>query len=432
MTVRTKFVLIMLLTLVAGLIAYPREDQILRFLGIKQNLQVRQGLDLRGGAQLVYQADLSKIPSADKTNAMDSLVNVMQKRANPAGTSEVVVQQTGSDRVIVELPDEKDLAKAIDTIGKTADLQFVEVQGEQQSPTGISGKDVDRADIDFDQNGRPVVSLQLKTGESTKRFGEVTTRISGSGSQLVTLLDDQIVFGPATVQNAITDGRAQLQGTFTIDQAKQIAELINAGALPAPVSLVEQRTVGATLGKDSIQRSILAGLIGLGIVALFMVAYYRLAGLLAVGALGVYTILTLAIYKLSALTPFSIVLTLAGVAGFILSIGMAVDANILIFERTKEEMRDGKSLLSAVEAGFDRAWTSIRDSNISTIITCIILYNFSGSIPIIKGFAVTLLLGVLISLFTAIVVSRTFLRLFIQSRWGGRPELYGFTQEGTK
>jgi preprotein translocase subunit SecD len=241
------------------------------------------------------------------------------------------------------------------------------------------------------------------------------------------MLDQDIIFGPASVSNAITDGRAQLQGNFTVNDAKQIAQLINAGALPVPVSLVEQRTVGATLGQDSIQRSLLAGIIGLLMVALFMILYYRLAGAVAVVALLLYGLLVLVVFKLSAVTPYPIVLTLAGIAGFILSIGEAVDANVLIFERFKEEVRSGKSILSALEAGFDRAWTSIRDSNAATIIICVILYNFG--VPTIKGFAVVLIIGTLASLFTSLVVSRTLLRMVVRTSLGSDPKWWGVSEE---
>ena len=241
-----------------------------------------------------------------------------------------------------------------------------------------------------------------------------------------------MVFGPATVSNPITDGKAVLQGNFTAAEAKKTAQLINAGALPVPITLVEQRTVGATLGQESVSKSLLAGGIGLLVVALFMLLYYRLAGLVAVVALSIYTVLTLSLYKLSIWSPSPIVLTLAGIAGFVLSIGMAVDANILIFERTKEEYRGGKEFVSAVESGFDRAWSSIRDSNVSTLITCFILFIFAGSVPIIKGFAVTLALGVLVSMFTAITVSRTLLRTIMRTKWGVNPKLYGFENKQEK
>jgi preprotein translocase subunit SecD len=429
-SLRWKFWLIMLLAVVTAVLAYPREDTILKALGLKKAaLEVKQGLDLQGGAHLVFQADLSKTPENQRDQAMVSLNEVIERRANPSGTSEVSVQRQGSDRVIVQLPGVRDVQEAVDRIGKTANLTFYEIPPggsvEQMQDTGIGGKDVDRADVSFDStSNRPVVTLNMK-GEAIKRFGDLTTRLNRESGQLVTMLDDRIIFGPAGVSQPITDGRAQLEGNFTsVAEARQVADQITAGALPVPVTLVEERTVGPTLGQESVARSLIAGIIGLTVVAIFMVAYYRVAGLLAVGALIIYTLVTLTIYKLSGLTGIPIVLTLAGTAGFILSIGMAVDANILIFERLKEELRGGRSYMNAVEAGFERAWTSIRDSNVSTLITCFILYFFSGT-AIIRGFAVTLALGVLISLFTSVVVSRTFLRMLIRARWGQRPGFYG-------
>jgi preprotein translocase subunit SecD len=428
-SLRWKFWLIVLLTVVTAILAYPREDAILKTLGLKKsNLQVKQGLDLQGGAHLVFQADLSKTPAADRDKAITSLTEVIQRRANPSGTSEITVQRQGSDRVIVELPGVRDINDAIDRIGRTANLTILEMPAgstTQTVETGIGGKDIDRADVDFDtQRNQPIVTLTMK-GDAVKKFGDLTTRLNQQGGQLVTLLDDQIIFGPATVSSPITDGKAQLEGNFkSVAEARKVADQITAGALPVPVNLVEQRTVGPTLGKESVARSLLAGIIGLTMVAIFMVAYYRFAGLLAVAALIIYTLITLTIYKLTALTPYTIVLTLAGTAGFILSIGMAVDANILIFERMKEELRSGKSFVAALEAGFDRAWTSIRDSNVSTLITCFILYFFSGT-AIIRGFAVTLALGVLVSLFTSIFVSRTIMRMAIRYSWGRKPTWYG-------
>lgn len=428
------FITVIVVAIVALALAMPREDLWLSKLGVKNPLKVRLGLDLQGGAQLVYQADLSKVNGTDKTSAMESLNKVIAQRVNPGGTSEVTIQTSGTDRVIIELPGVKDLNEAIATIGKTADLQFTEVKASTADatkvsavPTGLSGKDVQRATVDFDpQTSQPIVSLQLKSGEPTKKFAELTTRINKEGNRLLVTLDQDVVFGPATVSNPITDGKAVLSGNFTAADAKKTAQLINAGALPVPISLVEQRTVGATLGQESIAKSIVAGIIGLTVVALFMILYYRFAGVIAVIALGIYTLITLALYKLSGASPSPIVLTLAGIAGFILSIGMAVDANILIFERTKEEYRGGKEFVSAVESGFDRAWSSIRDSNVSTLITCAILFIFAGSVPIIKGFAVTLALGVLVSMFTAITVSRTLLRMVMRTKWGTNPKLYGF------
>lgn len=429
MSLRLKFALILALTAVTVVLSLPREDVVLKSLGLKDaKVGVKQGLDLQGGAQLVFQADLSKTASNQKDAALESLVVVISKRANFGGTSEVVVQRQGSDKVSVSLPGVKDVNEAIERIGKTADLEFLEVNAtdNKTSPTGITGKDVESASADYDpQRAQPVVRLKLKGGDATKRFGDLTTKLSQSGNLLLTMLDGQPTFGPARTE-PITDGTAILSGNMDVKEAKKIADEITAGALPVPVTLVEQRTVGPTLGKESVQRSLVAGAIGLGVVALFMLLFYRLAGLLAVGALVIYTTITLTIYKLSAFLPgYTIVLTLAGIAGFILSIGMAVDANILIFERMKEELRAGKSYVAAVEAAFDRAWTSIRDSNVSTLMTCAILFMTSSATPIIRGFAVTLGLGVLVSLFTAVVVSRTLLRLVIRQPWGRRPQFYG-------
>ena len=434
MSLRVKFALIMLLALVTTLIAHPREDKVFKLFGFKHTtMQVKQGLDLQGGAQLVFQADLSKIPANKREQAMQQLVTVMEKRANPGGTSEVVVQRQGSDRIIISLPGEKDVNAAIARIGKTGNLIFLEYNPNTgaETDTGITGNDVDSATADYDATtSQPIVRLKLKSGDATKRFGVVTTRINQNSTRLVTLLDTDVVFGPATVSTPILDGTAQLQGSFTIQTAKDTADLINAGALPVSVTLVEQRTVEASLGKESVSKSFVAGAIGLTIVALFMILYYRLAGLLAVGALFIYTTMTITFYKLSAYLPgYTIVLTLAGIAGFILSIGMAVDANILIFERMKEELRAGKSFVAASEAAFDRAWSSIRDSNVSTLITCVILFLSSGSTPIIRGFAVTLGLGVLVSLFTAVVVTRTLVRLTVRQTWGRNPKWYGLKEE---
>jgi preprotein translocase subunit SecD len=429
MSLRLKFALILALAVITAVIAVPREDAIFKLLGLKHtSLQVKQGLDLQGGAQLVFQSDLSKTPAAQRDQAMDSLVVVMQKRANYGGTSEVTVQRVGGQRVSISLPGVKDVNEAIQRIGSTADLEFLEVDRSTgaQVPTNVSGKDVDSAVADYDtQRLQPVVRLKLKSGDSTKKFADLTTRLSQSGNLLLTNLDNVPTFGPATTQ-AITDGNAVLSGNFDIKEAKRIADEITGGALPVPVVLVEQRTVGPTLGKESITHSLVAGIIGLAVVAVFMILYYRIAGGLAVLALIIYTTLTLSLYKLSAFLPgYTIVLTLAGIAGFILSIGMAVDANILIFERLKEELRAGKSFVAATEAAFDRAWTSIRDSNVSTLITCAILYLTSSATPIIRGFAVTLGLGVLVSLFTAVVVTRTLLRMLIRQRWGRNPRWYG-------
>jgi preprotein translocase subunit SecD len=429
MSVRLKFILILVLAVVMIALAQPREEAIFKLFGFKNtSLNVQQGLDLQGGAQLVFQADLSKTPQSQQSNAMSSLIEVMQKRANYGGTNEVTVQQLGSNRISIGLPGIKNVNDAINRIGKTANLSFVVVNSStnETTPTDIDGADIQSATADYDPTqDQPVVRLVLKPGKSTTKFATLTTQLSQNGNLLLAELDGQPTFGPAKTQ-AITDGTAILSGNMDINTANTIAQEITAGALPVPVTLVEQTTVGPTLGKESVQQSLVAGIIGLTVVALFMLLYYRLAGLIAVCALIIYTAITLSLYKLSVfVSGYTIVLTLAGIAGFILSIGMAVDANILIFERMKEELRAGKSFVAAIEVAFDRAWPSIRDSNVSTLITCCILYATSAAEPLIRGFAVTLGLGVLISMFTAVVVTRTFLRMLIRQPWARKSKWYG-------
>ncbi len=432
---RTKFYLIIALTVFAAAIALPREDAILNTFGLKKTtLKVRQGLDLQGGASLTYQADLSKTSAADRQKALTGVIDVINKRVNPSGTTEAVVQTSGNDRISVQLPGEKDANAASKLIGKTAQLSFYNVPPSGNPiPTQLSGKDLSVATVSFDsQTSQPVISFEMKT-DAVQKFADLTTTINKENGRLAIILDNQPLFN-GTVSTPITDGRGQMQGFKDIRAAQETAVLLNAGALPVPISLVEQRSVGASLGSESITKSLIAGLIGILAVMVFMIAYYRLAGVVASLALVIYTLINIAYFKFSVFMPgffiFSpIVLTLAGIAGFILSIGMAVDANILIFERMKEEVREGKTLPGALEHGFSRAWTSIRDSNVSTLITCLILYWFG--VPVIKGFAVTLGLGVVISMFTAITVSRTFMSVLIGSRFGKNVHNYGF-EEVTK
>lgn len=287
--------------------------------------------------------------------------------------------------------------------------------------TVIQGKDLKSADVAFDEYGRPEISFTL-TDEGAKAFGEYTT--NNVGRYLAIVLDKRVISSPV-IQSPITEGRGRITGKFSLAEAKSLAIQLKYGALPIPLKVIQNRTVGPTLGQDSLQKSLVAGIIGLSIVAAFMLIYYRVPGLLADLALVIYTAAVFALFKLIPVT-----LTLAGVAGFILSIGMAVDANILIFERMKEELRAGRSLRAAIDAGFGRAWTSIRDSNVSTIITCIILFWFGMSFgaSIIQGFALTLFIGVVVSMFTAILVSRTFLHLLVDAglvhdlRWYGLVE----------
>jgi len=429
------FLGIVLLAAAAVYLVIPQGSKIdLRFLKINYVKEVKQklGLDLQGGSHLVYQGDLKDIPGGAQSDAMTSARDVIERRVNAFGVSEPIVQVSGTDRIIVELPGIKDVNEAIKMIGQTPFLEFRE---ENPSPnatpdasgqvtidpndaflaTGLTGKQLQRATLEFDpRTSAPTVALQFDA-EGTKLFSDITTR--NVNKRVAIFLDGQIISAP-TVQNAITDGKAIISGKFSVQEAKDLVTRLNSGALPVPITLIQQENIGATLGMQSVQKSIAAGLIGFLIIALFMIIYYRLPGVLAVIALGIYTFVALAVFRL-----FGITMTLAGIAGFILSVGMAVDANILIFERMKEELRRGKTLQIAVEDGFNRAWLSVRDSNFSSLITTLILAYFGSSI--IRGFAITLGLGILVSMFTAITVTRTFLRLLVGHNLMVHHRLYG-------
>ncbi|MCX6811662.1 MAG: protein translocase subunit SecD [Candidatus Berkelbacteria bacterium] len=384
--------------------------------------KLRLGLDLQGGSHLVYVTDLSKIDDKDKNNAVSSVIEVIRRRIDALGVTEPLIQQTkigGEDAVIVELPGVSDIEQAKGLVGKTAQLEFYE-QGEDPNslipgfkPTGLNGSHLTRAEVNFGgtnsatTSGGPEISITF-TSDGAKLFKDITTR--NVSKPVAIVLDGEIISAP-TVQSVIEDGKAVITGKFTVQEAKDLAIQLNAGALPVPINLAEERTVGATLGTESIRQSLMAGIIGALLVALFMIVYYRYLGLVASIALIIYSIIALAIFKLVPVT-----MTLAGVAGFILSIGMAVDANILIFERTKEEQRLDKDEYTSIEEGFSRAWPSIRDSNVSTLITCIILFWFGTGL--VRGFALTLGIGVLVSMFSAITVTKTILELLTMTKIG--------------
>lgn len=383
----------------------------------------RLGLDLLGGTHLVYQADLSKVEE-DKDQAMQGVRDVVERRVNVFGVAEPIIQVVGEDRLIVELAGIKDVNQAINLIGETPFLEFKEektdaraiIEAQQQGqrldeepfqPTGLNGRHLQRAQVVFDQQTyQPQVSLVLNE-EGTKLFAEITKR--NLGKLVAIYLDGSIISAPV-VQAEITDGNAVITGTGNPQEAKLLATRLNSGALPVPIALVSQQTVGASLGAESISASLRAGIWGLLLVGLFMILFYRLPGIIAVAALGTYILIVLSIYKLIPVT-----LTLAGIAGFILSLGIAVDANVLIFARMREELKAGKGLNQAMHEGFSRAWFSVRDSHVTTLLGALILYLFTTSI--VKGFALTLGIGVLTSLFTATIVTRRFLYLFVGPRY---------------
>jgi len=384
-------------------------------------VDIKKGLDLQGGTHLVFSADMSGVEAQNKNEALKASQTNIEKRVNYFGVSEAVVQTSKTEndfRLVVELPGVTDVNQAIDLIGKTAQLEFrtenpdqktATESGEYFLKTDLTGRDLKRSFIDFDQNtGEQVVGLEFNS-EGAKKFGEITAQNVG---KMVAIYLDGLPVSIPKVEEAITGGNAVIRGSFDSKSAKQLSIQLNAGALPVPIKLIEQRNIGASLGKESVQKSVRAGLIGLLMVVAFMWAYYGKLGFLADLALINYGLITLALYKLIPVT-----LTLPGIAGFLLSVGMAVDANILIFERMKEERRMGKPVNIAMELGFGRAWDSIRDANVCTLITAFILFNpfnwtFLNVSGMVRGFALTLALGIAVSLFTGIVVTRTLIRVF--------------------
>ncbi|MBI2621322.1 MAG: protein translocase subunit SecD [Candidatus Levybacteria bacterium] len=441
---RLIFAFIILLTLISAFVNLPGNIRLFNFersfkynpnyflqkYNFSKELAFRQGLDLKGGVSITFKAEVEKLPTGERDKALESSRVVIERRINLYGVSEPLIQTAKvnkDSRIIVELPGVTDVKAAINLIGATAQLTFweeaatvsAEVATSSAYPinadisglgplkqTDLTGSDLSSSSVVFDPNtGTPQVQLKFNS-EGSRKFAEITKR--NVGKPVAIVLDNLVITAPS-VNEAILTGDAVISGNFAQEQAKALSTQLNAGALPISLSVLEQHVVGPTLGQESLQKSLLAGIIGFITIIAFMVSLYRRLGVLASIALLIYALLNLAVFKISSLTPYGITLTLAGIAGFILSIGMAVDANILIFERVKEEMRAGKGRSSSIELGFSHAWTSIRDSNVSTLITCVILYTFGTGI--VRGFALILAIGVLISMFSAITITRTFLRL---------------------
>ncbi|HSA07162.1 MAG TPA: protein translocase subunit SecD [Candidatus Gastranaerophilales bacterium] len=382
------------------------------------------GLDLIGGSRLVLEAQTTPEVPEITQEVMSSLQYSIENRVNSMGVAETVVQTIGKDRLLIEIPNINDPQKAKEFLGKTANLEFKkEKEGFKKGEmlwvsTGVSGKDLKRAYVGSGTGGNWLVTFELND-QGSKKFAKVTTELLDK--PLGIFFDGELVSSPI-VRSPITGGSGVIEGVGTLQEVKDMVNLLNAGALPVPAKIIEENSIGPTLGLDSIEKSKIAGLLGLGLVIVFMLAYYRLPGLIANIALVFYGLFVFAIFKIIPVT-----LTLAGIAGFILSMGMAVDANILIFERTKEELRIGRTMFTAINAGFDRAFTSIFDSNMTTIITCVILYLLGTSI--VKGFALTLAIGVLVSMFTAITVTRNFMRLFFGYSDTLNPAWFGLKPE---
>jgi preprotein translocase subunit SecD len=377
------------------------------------------GLDLAGGSLLTYEIDLSNVKAADRESVVAGLRDVVEKRVNLFGVAEprVYTESVGDTRrLVVELAGIRDVAQAIKEIGATPFLEFREVvQSESTStvsfmPTALTGRYVVGAQVGREPTtGFPEIDFSLND-DGAKLFEDLTRRNVGKPICLFVdgapIIPDDVRDSCPTVQTEISGGKARITGQFSVATAKTLTERFNAGALPAPITLVNQQTVSPDLGQDSLRKAVFAGAVGTLAVIVFMLIYYRLLGVFAAVALLMYVALTLGLFKIVPIT-----LTLSGIAGFILSIGMAVDANILVFERTKEELRKGLARQVAIEEGFRRAWTSIRDSNISTMITSAVLYYSTSSF--VQGFALALFLGVVMSMLSAITITRTLLRAFL-------------------
>ncbi|HZX49749.1 MAG TPA: protein translocase subunit SecD [Candidatus Paceibacterota bacterium] len=422
--------LIVLAALLAGFFDFP--DYINPWLqkvpgGVQvPTIPFRLGLDLQGGVHLVYQADLSKVDPLEYDAAMQGLRDVIERRVNFFGVSEPLVQTEGRGderRLIVEIAGVINSQEAIDLIGRAPLLEFREPkdnyeeilasndkvfetgEGELQEPfqeTGLNGSLLQRADVGFEQFAQePVINLTFNS-EGARLFEEITGR--HIGRPVAIFLDNQLLSEPI-VQSQIAGGQAQITGSYTVEEAQQLVRDLNAGAVPVSIELLSQQQVGPTLGSVSLQQSLRAGMAGLLLVIVFMTFMYRLPGVLASIALVFYGIFLLFIFKVLGFT-----FTLAGIAGLILSIGMAVDANILIFSRMREELQEGKSFAQSVEEGFKRAWPAIRDGNITTLLIALILFWFGTSF--VQGFALALSIGILVSMFSAVVVTKSFLRLF--------------------
>jgi protein-export membrane protein SecD len=394
-------------------------------------IETKLGLDLQGGLRVEYQAKQvgDKIPRPED---LEVIREIIERRVNATGVSEPIITTQGTDRVVVELPGVSDPNAVRELVGQTGRLDFVPIGSAQmavdqeidleQYPPLFSGEELEAATIGQDPTAGRVVQFVLKEN-GAKLFSDYTAAHVGENFAIV--LDSRVISAPS-IDEPIPGGQVQIRsggiGGYPLKEAQNLVTVLQFGSLPFPIEELSNVTISATLGEQFLSASLLAGAIGIGLVIAFMLIYYRLPGAVATFALIYYTLVVLAIFRLIPVT-----LTLAGIAGFVLSIGMAVDANILIFERMKEEMRLGKSLPAAVEAGFGRAWNSILDSNVSSLITATILYLFGSSV--IRGFALVLIIGVLVSMFSAIIVTRTILRWIVTKDWARSARLWGVSEE---
>ncbi len=399
-------------------------------------IPTKLGLDLVGGSRIMLEAKTTKSVTKITPDTMTRLQTAIEKRVNKLGVSETSVAQVGDKRLLVEIPGVMDSKEAEKILGKTAQLEFKQpvldkngIQARDEKTKAplwesadLTGEDLKDANIGTNQAGQWTVSLEFNS-RGAQKFGELTEK--WVGKPMAIYFDGEEISAPV-INEPIYGGRAEISGGgdsgFSPEEAQSMVSLLKAGALPVPSEIIQENTVGPTLGAVSIDKSKTASIIGIALVMIFMLLMYRLPGLIADIALVIYGLILFALFKV-----FGVVLTLAGIAGFVLSIGMAVDANILIFERTKEELRAGRNLFTAINSGFDRAWTSIIDSNMTTMLTCVILYFLGTSV--VKGFALTLFIGIIVSLFTAITVTRNFMHLIFGTGELKYPALFGLRKE---
>jgi preprotein translocase subunit SecD len=446
--VRLIVLAIFVLAILAGSLDYPiLWDKSVNWISSNIGINIPQfykipfklGLDLQGGTHLVYQADLSTIDTGERDASLEGIRDVIERRVNLFGVTESIVQINRSGesyRLIIDLPGVTNVQNAIAMIGATPYLEFKEQREQAETDeilqkqqagdaeaqntdayfksTQLTGRYLKKSQLAFDQTtNNPHVSLEF-TDDGGKIFAELTK--NNVGKVLAIYLDGSPISIPR-VEEEISGGKAQITGSFTLTEAKELAQRLNAGALPVPINLISQQNIGASLGHESLAESLKAGIIGFLAILLFMVVFYRLSGFFAALSLVIYVIFLLAFFKLIPVT-----LTLAGIAGFLLSMGMAVDANILIFSRTREELKAGRNLSDALTNGVKRAWPSIRDGNFTTILVGVILFIFGTSF--VKGFALTLIIGNLVSMFSAIVITNYFIRIFFGTKLENNKKLW--------
>ena len=376
---------------------------------------VKLGLDLKGGVYAVLEASPEKEGDVIDNETMNSLIEVLDRRINGIGVAESVVQKAGNNRVIIELPGISDTTEAINMIGKTALLEFkIMDENGNLGPTLLTGGALKKAQVGYGNRGEPQINFEMKP-EGAIEFARITRE--NVGKQLAIVLDGKVQTAPV-IRTEIPGGTGSISGNYTVEEAKRTATLLNSGALPIKAEIVETRTVGASLGDESIAASMVAGKVAMALIGIFMLVFYRFPGIVADIALVCFGIITFALLQFIGAT-----LTLPGIAGLILSAGMAVDANVIIFERIKEELGFGNTIRGAINAGFSKGFVAIFDSNLTTLIITGILFIF-GTGPV-KGFAVTLTIGTVASMFTAIVMTKVLLMVFVEVFHINNPKLFG-------